>query len=97
MKAISRRLFFLTLILVGGISCSNPEGDRNHENLKKVKLNMHMDEVLKIMGSPVYVEILPFRLDFYRFIYEAPRGSSGKLCISVSRKDSLVAHVYDGS
>ncbi|WP_200503983.1 hypothetical protein [Adhaeribacter terrigena] len=54
-----------------------------------------MKEVEKIMGKPD--TILIFSAKYYGYMYDAPFGMSDNFYIFISKKDSLVVGINDGT
>lgn len=96
------RIFFLFTILLFSISCNQTKEKQNYDNVKKVKKDMHLKEVLNIMGNPDYItdmksDKVKTRHDSI-FIYEyaPPLGFSGYIQVWFHKRDSLVYSIHDG-
>ena len=91
----------LFLIIIGNFFCATHNGkpEKNYENLKKVKISMKMDTVIKIMGQPDTIIIDRFGNPkyYYGFMYKSQFGMSDNFYIYISQKDSLVVGINDGN
>ena len=88
-------LIFGTVALVSFLSCDSPQEKMNYQNLKKVKKGMRIEEVLGIMGKPD--TILLFNPENYGYMYNAPSGMSDNFYIYITREDSIVVGINDGT
>ncbi|WP_223577822.1 hypothetical protein [Sphingobacterium sp. GVS05A] len=84
------------LLMVMVLGCSENQGDRNYDNLKKIELGMHYDKVVDIMGGAT--DSIDFEGDTLRFNlkYKSAVGSSDDYFIFFSKKDNLVIAIGDG-
>lgn len=78
------------------LGCSENQGDKNYNNLKNIKLGMHYNKVISIMGPPT--DSIKFEGDTLRFNlkYQAAIGASDDYFVFFSKKDSLVVAIGDG-
>lgn len=91
------KCFTIILLLVLTSCGSSPRATANAENLKKLKPGMRIEELNKIMGMPDVIEIQPFANDEYVFQYLSPSGNSDNFYVFVSRSDSTILRIADGS
>ncbi len=93
-------IFSLTVISIF-INCNSHKNksDINSANLKKIKLQMKLDSVIKIMGEPDTIIIHPLKNEDYYFgyMYESQWGMSDNHYIYISKKDSLVTNINYGN
>ncbi len=99
-KKLLKILILLEIILLN-FYCNIPEdkGDINYSNLKKIKIEMKLDTVLKIMGEPDTIIIDPFKNEnyYYEYNYKSQWGSSDNYYIYISQNDSLVTSINYGN
>ena len=95
-----KHLIIILLVIVGFSSCdiSEKKAKQNYENLKKVKIGMTMDTVVKIMGDPDTIIIDPYKSQdrYYRYLYQSEFGMSDNFYVFFSKEDSLVFSINYG-
>lgn len=80
-------LFFL-------LSCFS-RGNRNYDNLIKIRKGMPIGEVNRIMGNPDSILIHFFDESQFSYMYQAPYGSSENIYINFYDSDSSVASIIN--
>lgn len=91
-------IIFITLICIFFYSsCKYSVSHENLEDIKKIEIGMHFNQVKKNMRNA------PFKQDTYNFepdefisFYDSPLSSSGDFSITYSKKDSIVKRIYRG-
>lgn len=66
---------------------------QNANNIKKVRIGMHKEQVIDIMGVPESIDADSFDKERYSYIYGAPMLYSDNFYIFFSRKDSVVVAI----
>lgn len=74
------------------------EGQRNFDNLKRVKKGMNVNEVYQIMGKPKSIEYDSILSKYYsrnlvELRYEPPHAASDDIIIVLTSPDSSVYNV----
>lgn len=93
-KKISFLFIWATFFLF--FSCNNSKAIENERNLKRVKIQMKVQQVEEIMGKPDTVLPVFKRPDLFEYKYESPIGMSDDFYIFFSKGDSVVTGINNG-
>lgn len=92
---IMKNLFYLIFSLILLISCNN-HGEKNYEDISKIKKGMHVKTVNSIISnSPKLKEIAFWDNSLIAYYYDSQIGASDDLIV-VFNKDSLVVDIKYG-
>ena len=91
------RLRYAILIVVT-MGCNSPINPyKNVNNIRNINVGMTVHEVYEIMGEPDSVFVMSYESERIRLLYESPVGASDHIYVYLSKNDSVVIGVNDGS
>lgn len=81
---------FMLCIITG---CNDKKNYGNMENLKRIRIGMHVKDVREIMGEPDGIATAPFIDHKLDYMYNSPFGFSDDFHVYILKQDSLVTDI----